>query len=134
MGKISAFLSPIGNSETKEVIISSRFKDENGEDVPFVIKALRQDEIDEITRKCTITKKINGTLQDKLDNLSFARHLIVAGTVEPDFKSTDMCNAYGVLDPLLVPGKLLLAGEYSKLSNAIAQLSGFEDIDTYAKN
>lgn len=134
MGKISAFLSPIGNSETKEVIISSRFKDENGEDVPFVIKALRQDEIDEITRKCTITKKINGTWQDKLDSLSFARHLIVAGTVEPDFKSTDMCNAYGVLDPLLVPGKMLLAGEYSKLSNAIAQLSGFEDIDTYAKN
>ena len=38
-----------------------------------------------------------------------------------------MCDAYGVLDPLLVPGKMLFSGEYAKLGREIMALSGAEN-------
>ena len=60
--------------------------------------------------------------------------MVVAATVEPDFRAKELCDAYGVLDPLLVPGKMLLSGEYAKLLRAITELSGFEDMEDEVKN
>lgn len=54
-------------------------------------------------------------MQEKLDSIVFARRMVVAATVEPDFSSKELCEAYGVMDPLLVPVKMLKSGEYSKL-------------------
>ena len=45
--------------------------------------------------------------------------------MEPDFSSKELCDGCGVLDPLLVPGKLLLSGEYARLVKEITKLSGF---------
>ena len=39
-----------------------------------------------------------------------------------------------VMDPTLVPGKMLLSGEYSKLMKEISELSGFNDIEEELKN
>ena len=37
-----------------------------------------------------------------------------------------MCEAYGTLDPMQVPGKMLTAGEFAALLDAISELSGFD--------
>ena len=50
----------------------------------------------------------------------------------PDFRAADLCEAYGVLDPELVLGKMLLAGEFAGLSDAISELSGITD-EAYAQ-
>ena len=53
----------------------------------------------------------------------------------PDFRSEELCKAYGVMDPLEVPGRMLLAGEYERLSREILSLSGFDDdLEEQAKN
>lgn len=134
MSKLSAFLHPVTTSEEKEVIISNRFQDENGRPVPFKIRALTQEENDRITKQATRQTKVNGQTVEKLDSVDFSRRMVVSATVEPDFQAKELCDAYGVLDPLLVPGKMLLSGEYAKLLNAITDLSGFGGAEDEVKN
>nr|DAQ85992.1 MAG TPA: tail assembly chaperone protein [Caudoviricetes sp.] len=134
MSKLSVFLHPVSTQEEKEVIISNRFQDENGESVPFRIRALTQEENDAITKKATRRIKENGQSVEWFDSVDFCHRLVVAATVYPDFSSKELCEGYGVMDPLLVPGKMLFSGEYSKLLQAIKELSGFEDLEEEAKN
>lgn len=134
MSKLSAFLHPVSISEEKEVVISKRFVDEEGKVVPFKIRAITQEENDAIIKKATRRIKENGQFVDKLDNVDFSRRMVVAATVEPDFTSKELCDAYGVMDPLLVPGKMLLSGEYAALMNEISNLSGFDSVEDELKN
>lgn len=133
---LNAFLNPIQGTGTLEVLISSRFCGEDGKPVPFKIRPLTQEENDAITRRSMRPVKINGQTAEKLDSVAYSRRLVVAATVEPDFSSEALCKAYGTMDPMEVPGKMLLAGEYAKLSREIMALSGFADdgLEDAAKN
>lgn len=134
MSNLSAFLNP-ARVENQSLVISGRFKDEEGNPVPFVIRPLTQQENDKLVRQSTRTVKVNGQPVEKLNNLEYGRRLVVAGTVTPDFASEELCRAYGTLDPLEVPGRMLLVGEYNRLSSAIMELSGLEDnLEDQAKN
>lgn len=134
MSKLSVFLHPVSTQEEKEVIISNRFQDENGNVVPFKIKALTQEENDAISKKATKSYKENGQRFEYLDSVDYCRRLVVEATVEPDFRSQELCSGFGVMDPLLVPGKMLFSGEYSKLLQEIKAMSGFDDLEEEAKN
>ena len=137
MNRLSAFLHPVSLKEEREIVVSTRFVDEQGKPVPFKIRSLTQEESDAISRKARKSRKVGGQVQEYLDSTEFSRRLVVAATVEPDFSSTELCEAYGVMDPLLVPGKMLLSGEFTRLLKAITDLSGFdadEDLGEEAKN
>ena len=134
MSKLSAFLHPVTTQEEKEVVISNRFQDEQGNPVPFKIRALTQEENDQITKQATRQIKVNGQPVEKVDSADYTRRMIVAATVEPDFRSKELCDAYGTLDPLLVPGKMLFSGEYAALGRAIMSLSGFNSVEEDLKN
>lgn len=135
MSKLSAFLHPAVADETRDVVISKRFLDEQGNPIPFRIRAVTQEENDAITRKSTRQTKVGGQMVEKLDSTQFARRMAVAATVEPDFSSKELCDAYGTMDPLEVPGKMLLSGEFSRLLREIMALSGFdEDVEEQVKN
>lgn len=121
MASLSAFLHP-EIPEEQEIIISERFKEE-GKPVPFKIRPLTQEEADRLRKQ--YTRKVKGEKIIDADRLTAA--IIVAATVEPDFANTELCAAYNTMDPLQVPGKMLLAGEYMKLSDAIMRLSGMDD-------
>lgn len=134
MSKLSIFLHPVTTAMEKEIVISERFRDENGNAVPFKIRALTQEENDVITRQATRRRKESGQTIEQLDNVDFARRMVIAATVDPDFTSKELCDGCGVMDPLLVPGKLLLSGEYAKLVKEITLLSGFAEQEEEAKN
>lgn len=150
MSALSDFLNPI-QPEEQEIYISNRFvkrddegnvlTDEDGNPVlrPFRIRPVTQEENTKITKQATKIKKVNGMSVPELDSLEYGRRLVVAGTVEPDFTNSAMCQQANTLDPLEVPGRLLLAGEYAKLTQAITKLSGFgesaaAEIQEAAKN
>ena len=120
MSKLSAFLHPVQVSLEKEIMISDRFRDEKGNPVAFKIRSITQEENENLLKKARRVRKVNGQLQEYSDSTDYSRAMVVAATVEPDFSSKEMCEAYGVLDPNLVPGKMLLTGEYTKLLQAIA--------------
>lgn len=134
MSKLSAFLNPANIQEEREVIISDRFKDDKGNPVAFKIRAMTQAENDQNVKLCTKKRRVGSQTEEYFDNIEFSRRTIVEATVEPDFRAKEMCDAYGVLDPLLVPGKMLRPGEYSRLMQEINELSGFADLEEEAKN
>lgn len=136
MSKLSAFLKPAVAAEEKEIVVSRRFLDENGEPAKFKIRALTQEENEKITKAATRTVKVNGQPAERVDRGELSRRIVLAGTVEPDFSSKEMCGAYGTMDPLEVPGKMLYSGEYSVLLSEIMSLSGFDmtDLGDEAKN
>ena len=126
MSRLSAFLHPVQTAVEKEVLISTRFQDENGEPVPFRIRAITQEQNDALTAKCRRVQTVGGRRQEYLDTAQLNRELVAAATVEPDFSSAEVCEAYGTKILTQVPGRMLLAGEYDALLKAILELSGFD--------
>ena len=127
MSTLSAFLKPVKTTVEKEVIISDRFVGDDGKPVPFKVRAISQEENDALVRAATKTRNENGQRVERLDSVEYAQRLIVAATVSPDFRAKDICEAYGVVSPLMVPGKMLLSGEYNRLMKAITELSEFDE-------
>lgn len=138
MDNLQAFLNPVSVEEVKEVVISKRFVDKDGKPVPFRIKTIMQEENERLTRKCRKVETIRGQRVESLDNQKYNRALIVACTVEPDFRNADLCKAYGTVDPLDLPGKMLTVGEANNLAREILDLNGFSDeaeqLEDEAKN
>ena len=136
MSNLSAFPHPVTMQEEKEVVISKRFLDEDGKPAKFKIRSVTQDEADALLKQSTrAVKKRDGSMEQTVDDQNFNRRLIVAATVMPDFRAKELCDAYGVLDPLLVPGKMLFSGEFSLLLREILDLSGLTDsVEDEAKN
>lgn len=138
MGVLSAFLHPEPMDITKEIIISDRFK-EDGKPVPFKIRTISQAENDALVKKAQKADMVRGRRIQYQDDQKYTNSLIVACTVQPDFRDAELCQAYGTLDPLEVPGKMLLSGETAKLVEAIMNLNGFtiqppEEEEEEAKN
>ena len=135
MNALSAFLHPAVTREEKEIIISKRFLGEDGKPTPFKIRSLTQEENAAIIKAATKQKKVDGQWQDSLDANELGARTIVEATIFPDFRSAELCEAYGTKDPVEVPGKMLFAGEFSRLLNAVSKLSGFDkSLDEEAKN
>ena len=126
MSTLSAFLKPVKTTIEKEVVISDRFVGDDGKPVPFKVRAISQEENDALVRAATKTRNENGQRVERLDSVEYAQRLIVAATVSPDFRAKDICEAYGVVSPMMVPGKMLLSGEYNRLMKAITELSEFD--------
>lgn len=124
MADLYAFLHPVKPEDvTEDVVISDRFKDQNGNVVPFKIKALTKGKVEQLARQCRVKNKS----KDFDTNVELGTRMIVEATVYPDFTSTELCEAYGTLDPLEVVSKMLLYGEANKLAAAISKLSGTGD-------
>ena len=126
MGVLNAFLHPVEIDETKKVVISKRFVDEDGNPVPFEIKPMSQEENQRLTKKYTKGKYVNGNKVDVFDSKAYTNAIIVACTVQPDFADAEMCRAYGCVDPMDLPATMLRAGEYTTLVQEIMQFNGFD--------
>lgn len=133
MGVLEAFLHPIAVEETKKVEISKRFIGEDGKPVPFEIKTISQDENAQLIKRYTRRKVVNGSVVENFNTAAYTNAVILECTVQPDFQDSRMCETYGVLDPMLVPGKMLLSGEYSALVGEIMKFNGF-DADSLLKD
>lgn len=139
MGDIKAFLLPPVMEETKEVVITKRAKGPDGKPVPFILRRIDQETNDKLLRRAQRKVKNNGQFIIETDNEKFAKLLVQACVVEPDFKDAELCAYYKAVDPLDVPGRMLSSGEYAKLMREINDLNGFEDdmfdaIEEKAKN
>lgn len=139
MGDIKAFLLPPVMEETKEVVITKRAKGPDGKPVPFILRRIDQETNDKLLRRAQRKVKNNGQFIIETDNEKFAKLLVQACVVEPDFKDAELCAYYKTVDPLDVPGRMLSSGEYARLMREINDLNGFEDdmfdaIEEKAKN
>lgn len=125
MAKLSAFLRPSPAGRTKKVYLSDDWTDENGEKLPFIVKAITPAENEQIAALC---------MKDgELDAMEYANRLIVACTQEPDLKATELCEYYGVMDPNDVPGIMFTVGEKQALQSAIMEINDIAPLDKKLK-
>jgi hypothetical protein len=69
-------------------------------------------------------KEISDTAND--DDSQEMIWTIYEMTIDPDFKSKELREAYGITRPVDIVPEILLGGEILTLYNAITKLSGFE--------
>ena len=109
---------------TKDVVVSKRLRDENGELYKFTIKPMLQDEYLTYQEQCTISKK-GGKIE--FNTKRFNQLLILNHTMVPDFRNADFLQKVGCVRPEQALNKLLLSGEIQNLAEQIRIVSGFED-------
>lgn len=115
MGKLNAFLRPSPAGKTKEVYLD-RFRDETGELVPFMVQCITPEENEAISKR-------HMDSDGKLDSGAYGNELIVACLVDPDLKDAELCKYYGVMDPLMVPGRMFTIGEKQLIQDAIMDIN-----------
>jgi hypothetical protein len=129
MSNLNAFLKPAYTEKKIEVFVGDRFLDENGNPVPIVMKSLTQEQLQNIAKRSTHEKKINGKSVYEIDTTENINRCIIASVISPDLTNKELCNAYGVEDPLLLPAKMFLIGEYETIAKAFATLNGLKSED-----
>ena len=137
MSVLKGFLQPSPMDRTKEVIISERFKGEDGKPLPFKIRVIDQETNNKLYKASKITKVVKGQIIESIDNEEYSKRLVATCVVEPDFKDASLCEYYKTVNPLDVPNRMLSSGEFNRLMNAINELNEFdtpEVIEEQAKN
>jgi hypothetical protein len=137
-----SFFMP-GNAEEAEETtapISKRFKDKDGNVVPFKFKPISTEEVDEIEKMSMKNVVRNNKVVGKeVDQARFMARIAVESTVYPNFKDEKFRKSYKTQDPVEIAKKVLhIAGEYSAWVNKGADINGFsdtiEDLEAEAKN
>ena len=136
MSKLDYFINGANETETREITVSDRFKDEKGNLATIKIKSITQAENDALIKRATIKQKNrNGTVTEIIDKERYTATLLLNCIVEPDFQSSEFVSKMGVADPVDALMKLFRPGEYAKISEAVLDLMGINmDIGDVAKN
>jgi len=129
MSVLKGFLQPSPMEETTEVIISERFKGEDGKPLPFKIRKIDNETAGALLKKCRKQERVRGQIIDKTDNERYTKLLVLACVIEPNFKDAEMCSFYGVINPEDVPGRMLSVGEFNRLSDSIMDFNDFDTPD-----
>lgn len=132
MSKFSAFMA--GNAakvENKKIVVSNRFRDENGKPIEWEIRALTNEENDEISRRCMVNVPVagrRGQFTRELDQAKFSAALLAASVVYPDLNDAELQDSYGVKTPEALINRMLYIPEATLLAQEIGKLSNFEDL------
>lgn len=102
----------------KEIILSDRFKDDEGNPLKFKIKAMSQSRFNELRTRAA---KVNGGFDEGL----FGELCIIENTVVPNFKDNASISQTGCANARQYLDKVLTAGEAQRLAREILSFSGF---------
>ena len=124
----------------EEVIVTKRYKDKKGKVIPFIMKAIPTERIEELEKECTIPQFHKGRkISETVDTARFYARIAIETTIYPDLKSDQLRKSYKTEDPVEVAKRLLsIGGEYSGWIEASNRVNGFddelEDLEEEAKN
>lgn len=102
--------------------VSSRLKDENGENIKFKIKPLLFEDLTRLKKKASYIDKNGQTIIDE-DRLNLL--CVIESTLEPSFKDSKSIKEFNIVTPEQYINKVLLAGEIERLIKEIFKISGF---------
>ncbi len=122
---LQAFLRPeVLPAREMEVVLSDRFRDQDGNPVPFKLKGISEEENSRIRRSCQRPGH-NGVDAPSFDREHFLRAFTAACVVSPDLKNQSLQQSWGVLGEEALLGVMLTAGEFAKLFAAAREVCGF---------
>lgn len=133
MSNLSYFLAGnVEKRENKKIVVSDRFKDENGKVVPWVIRPVSAEEDDLIRKQCTkrvpVVGKKNQFTQD-FDANKYLAKLAAAAVVYPDLNNAELQNSYKALGAEQLVKTMLYKDEFDKLSEELVNETNTEDME-----
>lgn len=105
-------------------------------DAYFTVKAISSEEYSKLENRCKYPVKNKRThqIEEKTNQEMLSNLLIVTACVKPDWNEPKLLAKYNTSDPAKVIRKRLYIGEISQLTEAIMDISGFDDGLEEAKN
>lgn len=102
----------------------------------FTVKAISSEEYSRLEKRCKYPVKNARThqIEEKTNQDLLSNLLILAACTKPDWNNPKLLAKYGTDDPARVIRKRLYIGEISQLTEAIMDVSGFDDGLEEAKN
>jgi hypothetical protein len=134
---LSAFFANNVQSEiTEEVVVSERFKDEDGNPIPWKLRTMTEAENEQLRKSSTkMQKQKKGMQLPDLDPDLYVAKMVVACVVYPNLKDAELLQSYGVMAADELLKKMLLAGEYATLAEKVQEINGFDkDINDLAED
>ena len=114
MGNLGAYLRPVPAGKTKEFYLEN-FRDETGNKIPFIVKAITPKENETIVKR--------NTVKGVLNSASYSNEMIVVCMETPNLKDAELCSFYGVMDPTEVPSLMFTIGEKNIVLDAIYDIN-----------
>ena len=131
---LSAFLAEnVEQIPNREVVISKRFKDANGDPIKWELKPIPTAQMRKIRKD---SMRFNGNKVD-VDGDVLSMKMAVESVVFPNLKDEDLQKSYGVMgEAALLECLLSIPGEYDELVNQVTDLCGYnaEELVEEAKN
>lgn len=128
MSDLSVFFAQnVSFDQIEECVISERFKDSDGNPVPWKIRSMTEEENEECRK--TATRRVKGkggSMTTETNPDEYVAKLAVKSTVFPCLKDAELQKSYGVLGAEALLRKMLLPGEYATLVQKVQELNGFD--------
>lgn len=123
----------------RKLVVSNRFRDENGQPIEWEIRALTAGDRQDIRAAAlTIGTVTKGTaVKMHFDSAKSNKMLAAAAVVFPDLKDAALQDSYGVMNDVELIGKMLYEDELNKLIEAVNELAAGtapEELEEEAKN
>lgn len=128
MSNLQAFFAQNTKAEiVDEVVVSDRFKDENGKPIPWKIRAITEAENEQLRKAATqYVKGSGGRRVAEIQPEIYMAKVVVSSVVFPDLKDAELQKSYGVLGAEDLLKRMLLSGEYARLVQAVQEINGFD--------
>lgn len=133
MSKFSAFMAEnVTPLENRKIVISNRFKDENGKPIEWEIRAITSDENDELMRRAMVNVQVagrRGQFTRELDNVKYTNMLMAASVVYPNLNDAELQDSYKVKTPEELLKKMLYPKEENLLAETVVNFSDLPEIN-----
>ena len=128
MSDLSVFFAQNNMADiTEEFIVSERFKDKDGQPVPWKIRSMTEAENEAIRKSATKRIKVkNSGYTTEVDSEEYIARLAVSSVVFPNLKDAALQESYQVKGADSLLRKMLLPGEYAALIQKVQELNGFD--------
>lgn len=134
MSKFKAFLAQnVAKMENKKVVVSKRFKGENGKPIEWEIRAIDSEENEELQRRAMVTVNVpgkRGAVTREMDNVKYTSMLLTASVVYPDLYDAELQDSYGVKTPEALLKKMLYPAEEAVLAQEVVNFQNADDLDS----
>lgn len=138
--RFSAFMAQnVEKIENRKVVVSDRFKDENGKPIEWEIRAIMEDENQAIQNKCFVNVPVPGkpgVYAREIDQTKYTNAMIAASVVYPDLNDAELQDSWAKEknDPSIkTPEKLLkvmlTSAEMGTLASAVVNIKKTDEAE-----
>lgn len=113
--------------EIVEYVASKRFKDSEGNPIPWKLKTITAKENDELRKQCYKQVQTGKRLKQEFDTTKYLELLVLKSVVEPNLNSVELQDYYHVMSAVdLLKEHLLRPAEYDDLTAKAQEINGYD--------